>query len=176
MSMAQLDYGELKSATQFEADLPIDMDGSGVGFEGGEEGHAALVLNVTGKGCDESPGVAAAAKVGMGADGADLGASGGRQAPACHRGETAGHTDSDEASEGCGVRAEWAGLGEVGEGDHLGIVGRVEAHDCLSDRRRVDDVLAGHLNQRSIAQQLPGGGEIGPRIEEERSGISLGNE
>jgi hypothetical protein len=78
----------------------------------------------------QASGIAAPAKIGVGADGAYLTEAGRAHAFARHCHQSAIDPDTDEAAQAVGVGDVRAGPGEAGQREHLGRIG-VAQHDVL---------------------------------------------
>src|SRR6266567_1016635 len=116
----------MEAATASEAQALIDANGGVVVGKGVQDRRLATLADFVDCGGDENARIAAAARVGMRADGADLDVLRKVEALAGHGDEPAGVEDAEEGSQLVGAVAKWAGLGEFGQVEHGGNVGGCE--------------------------------------------------
>ncbi len=175
----------MEAAAKDVAKALVDGDGRCVGGPGVEIGDVAAGANLLMDAGDEGMGVAAAARIGVGADAGDLSEtwfSRFRDAGALagHGEEARAREDAEEFAEFGGSLAEWAGFGEVGQLDHGGVVGGDErAEDCAVGQR-VGECLSGvsgvskaeHLVEGAFADEGEAGGCGDGSVEEEDDGVA----
>src|SRR4051812_24752717 len=101
-------------------------------FQAWRNGRSPRATIVAGDRRGQAPRQAAPAKIGMGADTADLGEAGESQARAGHRREATVDAYADECAHLMRAREERPRLREAGEGHHLRCIVVAESNDIVA--------------------------------------------